>query len=117
LQAEPVGGQVVLQLLDQLFDTGTPVVVPPQLQRTSLAVVVERVFEGFIGQAIRLLEKIRPQHALQPDGRTSACAVGIEGFDDGQQFRPRNEGFHPREELLAAGGFLFGGKLAWEKLD
>src|ERR1039458_3894939 len=48
--------------------------------------VVERVFEGFVGQAIPLLEEINPQHPLQPDGRTSALAFGIERFEDRQQF-------------------------------
>jgi hypothetical protein len=63
--------------------------------------VVERVFEGFVSQAIPLLEKINPQPPLQPDGRASAFAFGIEWFDDGQRFRPWNEGCYPREKLLA----------------
>src|SRR5450432_3323972 len=73
--------------------------------------VVERVFEGFIGQAIPLLEEINPQHPLQADGRTSAFALGIKGFDDGQQLRPRNHRVHAREKPFAAGSLLFGGKL------
>src|SRR5450432_1589786 len=73
--------------------------------------VVERVFEGFIGQAIPLLEEINPQHPLQADVRTSALALGIKGFDDGQQLRPRNHRVHAREKPFAAGSLLFGGKL------
>jgi hypothetical protein len=78
--------------------------------------VVERVFEGLVGQPIPLLEKIYPQHPLQPDGRASAFSFGIEWFDDGQQFGPRNEGFHAREKLLAAGDLLFISKLGLGKL-
>ena len=77
--------------------------------------VVESVFEGFVGQAIPLLEEIHPQHPLQPDGRTPAFSLGIERLDDGQQFRPRKEGFHAREKLLAAGDLLFIGKLGLGK--
>lgn len=77
--------------------------------------VVEGVFQGFVGQAIPLLEKINPQYALQSDGRTSAFPLGIKRFDHRQQFRPRNEGFHAREELLAAGRLLLGGKLGLRK--
>ena len=44
-------------------------------------------------------------------GGRPSLAFGIERFDDGQQFRPRNEGFHPREELLAAGDLFLGRKL------
>ena len=73
--------------------------------------VVEGVFEGFVGQAIPLLEEIDPPHPLQSDGRATAFAFRIEGFDDGQQSHPRDEGFHAREELFTAGGPLFGGKL------
>ena len=73
--------------------------------------VVEGIFEGFVGQAIPLLEKIDPQHALQSDGRATAFALGIERGDDGQQFGPRNEGLHARAELLATGDFLFIRKL------
>ncbi len=50
--------------------------------------VVERVFQSLVSQAIPLLEKINPQHALQPDGRPAAFAFGIERFDHGQQLRP-----------------------------
>ena len=77
--------------------------------------VVERVFEGFVGQPIPLLEKIHPQHPLQPDGRASPFAFGIKRFDNGQQFGPWNEGFHAREELLAASDLLFIGKLGLGK--
>jgi hypothetical protein len=38
---------------------------------------------------------------------TSALAFGMERFDDGQQFGPRNEGFHARKELLPARALLF----------
>ena len=55
-------------------------------------------------QARPLLEEIDAQHALQPDGRTSAFALGMERLDDGQQFRPRNDGLQAGEEFLAAGG-------------
>ena len=72
--------------------------------------VVEGVFEGFVGQAIPLLEEIDAQHPLQSDGRTSALAFRIEGFDDGEQFRPGNQFLHAREELFAAGDLLLGGK-------
>jgi len=77
--------------------------------------VVEGVFEGFVRQAIPLLKEIHPQHPLQSDGRASAFAFGIERFDDGQQFRPGNEGFHAREKLLAAGDLLFIRKLGLGK--
>ena len=40
--------------------------------------IVERVFKGFVGQAIPLLEAIHAQHALQSNGRSSAFAFGIE---------------------------------------
>ena len=59
---------------------------------------------AFGGQARPLLEEIDAQHALQPDGRTSAFALGMERLDDGQQFRPRNDGLQAGEEFLAAGG-------------
>jgi hypothetical protein len=73
--------------------------------------VIECVFEGFVGQAIPLLEEIHPQHPLQPDGRASPFALRIERFNDRQQPRPRDDFFHVRQEFLAAGDFLFGGKL------
>jgi hypothetical protein len=73
--------------------------------------VVEGVFEGFVGQAIPLLEEIDPQHPLQSDGRATALALGIVRRDDRQESGLRNNLFHAREELLPAGGFLFGGKL------
>jgi hypothetical protein len=60
-------------------------------------------------------EKIRPEHPLQTHGRTAALTLGIKGFDDGQQFGPWDERFHPREELLAAGGLLFCGKFGLGK--
>ena len=77
--------------------------------------VIERVFEGFIGQAIPLLEKINPQPPLQTNGRPSALTLGIEGINDRQQFGPWNNGLHAREELLAARDFLFTGKLGLGK--
>ena len=73
--------------------------------------VVAGVLESFITEGIPLLEKIDAQHPFQTDGRTTTFALRIEGFDDGEQFRPGNEGFHAREELLTAGGLLLGGKL------
>jgi hypothetical protein len=73
--------------------------------------VVERVFQSFVGQAIPLLEKLHPQHPLQPEGRASAFAFGIERLNDGQPFRPRNDRFHAREKLLPAGDLLFIRKL------
>jgi hypothetical protein len=62
-----------------------------------------------------LLEEIHPQHPLQPDGRASPFALRIERFNDRQQPRPRDDFFHAREEFLAAGDFLFSGKLGLGK--
>ena len=73
--------------------------------------VVERVFEGFVGPAIPVLEEIDAHHALQPEGRTPALAFGIEGFDDGEPLRPRDECLHARAKLFPAGRLLLGGKL------
>ena len=73
--------------------------------------VVERVFEGFVRQAIPLLEEIDAEHSFQSDGRTTAFALGIMGFDDGEQLLPWDDFLHAGEELLAACGLLFGGKL------
>ena len=73
--------------------------------------VVEGVFEGFIGQAIPLLEEIDPQHPLQPDRRAAALALRIVRRDDGQQPGPRENCLHPREELLAPGDLLLLRKL------
>lgn len=47
--------------------------------------VVKRVFEGFVGQIIPLLEKTGPQHSLQPDRAAVAFSLGIERLDDGLQ--------------------------------
>ena len=77
--------------------------------------VVARGFEGFGSPPIPLLEEIDPQPALQPDGRPSAVAFGLERFAAGQPFRPRNEGFQAREKLRAAGELLWIGKLRWGK--
>ena len=73
--------------------------------------VIEGVLEGFVGEAIPLLEKIDAQHPLQSDGRTATFALRIEGFDDGQQLFPRDDLLHAGKELFAAGDFLFGGEL------
>jgi hypothetical protein len=61
------------------------------------------------------LEEIDAQHPFQSDGRVTALVLGIERFDDGEQLVPREDLFHAREELLAAGGLLFGGKLGLGK--
>ena len=73
--------------------------------------VMERVFQRLVRQPIPLLEKIDPQHPLQPDGRAAALAVGVERLDDGQQFRPRDDFLHPRKELLAPGDLVLIGEL------
>ena len=62
-----------------------------------------------------MLEEIDAQHELQPDGRASALALGIERIEDGQQLRPQNDGLHAGEELLAAGVLLFIRKLCLGK--
>ena len=41
----------------------------------------------------------------------SAFALGIERFNDGQQFGPRNDFLHAGEELLAPGDLLLIGEL------
>ena len=77
--------------------------------------VVKGVFQRFIGQPIPLLKEIDAQQALQSDGWTAAFTFGIERRNDGEQFRPRDEGLHAREELLPAGDLLLGGKLGRRK--
>jgi hypothetical protein len=77
--------------------------------------IVKRVFNGFVGQAIPLLEEIDAQHPLQSNGRTAAFALGIMRLDDSQHLRPRNDFLHAGQKLLATGGLLFGGKLGLGK--
>ena len=84
--------------------------VNPGESLQSLAVVAG-VLEGCVSQAIPLLEELDPQHALQPHGRASAFALGIEWLEDGQQVPPRYEGVHAREEFFPAGDRLFRSEL------
>ena len=58
------------------------------------------------------LKKIDAQHPLQANGRAAALALGIMRFDDGRKFGPRDDFPHAGEELVAAGGLLFGSKLS-----
>ena len=77
--------------------------------------VVERVFEGFIGQPIPWLEEIDAQHQFQPNGWTPALALGIRRLDDGEQPRPWDDFLHESKELFAACGLLIGRKLGMGK--
>ena len=51
-----------------------------------------------------MLDEVNAQHALDAN-RAPACALGfgIEGFDNGGQFLPGDDGFHLLQELLLAG--------------
>ena len=73
--------------------------------------VVERVFEGFVGEGISWLKKIDAQHQFQPNGWTPALSLGIMRFEDGELLRPRDDLVHADQELFAAGGLLLGGEL------
>ena len=77
--------------------------------------VVEGVFDRLVRQPMPLLEEIDAQLALQPGGRAPALAFRMEGFDDGEQLRPRDQRLHAREELLPPRGLLPGGKLGLQK--
>ena len=61
--------------------------------------VVERVFNGWIGQVEPLLEKVNPQHPFQPDRRTAVAGLRIMWLDQRHQLRPRHHTLHLREEL------------------
>ncbi len=77
--------------------------------------VVERVFEGFVGEGISWLKKIDAQHQFQPNGWTPALALGIRRLDDGEQPRPWDDFLHESKELFAACGLLIGRKLGMGK--
>ena len=47
--------------------------------------VIERVFKGFVSEAIPLLEEIDAQHPFQPDGRATTFTFRIEWLNDGEQ--------------------------------
>ncbi len=64
--------------------------------------VGDGVFQALIGQAVPLLQEIHPQHALHSDGRAAhAAALGIDGFDHGNQSCPRHDALHLAKKLLA----------------
>ena len=73
--------------------------------------VVEGVCEGFVCQALPLLEAIDPPPPLPPKGRAAARPLGLIRRDDGQQLGPREDCRHARGKLLAPGALLLPRKL------
>jgi hypothetical protein len=73
--------------------------------------IVERVLQRLVGQPVPLLQKIQPQHPLQPDRRPSAFALRVKRPKTIDQPRPRHHPLHlgqklvPPRLLLLAGVF------------
>ena len=63
--------------------------------------VVQGFFAGQIRQVEPVLNEVDAQHALQTNGRTSVAPFWVVGFDDFTQCRPRHDGLHGLEELIA----------------
>jgi hypothetical protein len=101
---------------NKVVASGTPSAARSILAKLWRVAVVERIFERLVSEAIPLLEKIDAQHPLQTHGRTAAFALGIEGFEDDQQLRLRDDFLHAGEELFATGDFLLAANLAGAKL-
>jgi len=56
--------------------------------------IVERVLQGLVGQPIPLLQKVKPQHPLQPNRRPAALALRVERPQTINQPRPRHHPLH-----------------------
>lgn len=68
--------------------------------------VVESVFERLIGQRIPLLQKIHPQHPLDPYGLAPTFSLEVMRLDAGNQSRPRHHHLHFVQKPLPAGGLF-----------
>jgi hypothetical protein len=71
--------------------------------------VVQRILQRFVGQRIPLLEKVDPQHALQPRGRPAALALRVERPQTLHQPRPRHHLLHIGQKLVPPRLLLFAG--------
>jgi hypothetical protein len=67
--------------------------------------VVAGDFEGFVRPPQRWAKHTRSMRS-----RPAALALGVEGFDDGQEPPPRHDFLHAGEEDFAPGGLLLGGE-------
>src|SRR4051794_35724709 len=56
--------------------------------------IVERVLQGLVGQPVPLLQKVDPQHPLQPNRRPAAFALRVERPQTFNQPRPWHHFFH-----------------------
>src|ERR1044071_3068878 len=62
--------------------------------------IVQRVLQSLVGQPIPLLQKVKPQHPLQPDRRPAALALWIEWPQTIDQPRPRHHPLHLGQKLV-----------------
>jgi len=63
--------------------------------------VVQRVLQSFVGQPVPLLQKVQPQHPLQPNRRPAALALRVERPQTINQPRPRHHPLHLGQKLVA----------------
>ena len=64
---------------------------------------MERLFNCVVGQIEPVLQQVDAQHALQPNGPPPVAGLGVVRLDHSTQGRPRHDGIHRIEEVLALG--------------
>jgi hypothetical protein len=65
--------------------------------------VVDRILGGRIGKIEPVLEKVDPQHLLEPQRRAAPAALRVVRLDETDQPLPGDHHVHLREEALAPG--------------
>src|SRR5271167_3600534 len=68
--------------------------------------VVERILQRRVRQPVPLLQKVDPQHPLQPDRRPAALALRVERLQTLDQPRPRHHLLHLGQKLVPPRLFL-----------
>src|SRR5215204_391284 len=63
--------------------------------------IVERVLQRLVGQPVPLLQKVEPQHPLQPNRWPAAFALRVERPQTFNQPRPRHHLLHLGQKLVA----------------
>ena len=71
--------------------------------------VIERILHRPVGQPIPLLQKVDPQHPLQPDRRPAAFAFRVERSQTFYQPRPRHDLLHLGQKPVAPRLLLLAG--------
>jgi hypothetical protein len=61
--------------------------------------VVQRLFHGRVRQVEPLLQKVHPQHPLQPYRWTTVAGLGIKRLDLRAKLTPRHNDLHLRQKL------------------